>query len=589
MSRLLLGVVLLLCSLSSCDFMRARDLHAKFGHPINKKTDQIYVEEQQVDAFVPEEFNETTRLYYLCKTWGFAKYYHNNLNAKLAPVDSVLFKSIPKVIASSNKEEFNDVLLNEVVNAIQYAPLKGENPHPDVQLYSLINNDWFKDSLVLNATLGERLDEMFAKYSGNERQTAFRFARNKTSTGVVRECNEKKYSGIENESVRLLGLFRYWNRMNYFYPLKGMIKENWDKLLYEAIPEFRAANTAEAYHLAIHKLTCKLQDTHTAHSVSTDTTLFGFYYPGFQITSIDDKFVVNETMDTDIWNCGIKVGDIMLDIDGRNPQHWFDSLQGYISGSTPEKNIEIVCKLMLESEDSIANYTVLRDKDTLTFRAHNVNAMHPPKGLRERYLEKQDKQLYSWINDSVAYLNLKFATYDNFEENYEPLKSASTIIIDLRNYPDNLASGKFVDAFVPPGSTFAKVTYADTDFPGMLRVTNSSNTIGNEDCFKGNIIILVSEKTRSYSEYITMMFQANSKTIVVGSPTSGSDGNSSRFYFPGKVHSYYTGIGIYYPDMTPTQCEGVRIDHIVRPTFNSIVNNQDLVKEKAIEIATKRI
>lgn len=66
--------------------------------------------------------------------------------------------------------------------------------------------------------------------------------------------------------------------------------------------------------------------------------------------------------------------------------------------------------------------------------------------------------------------------------------------------------------------------------------------------YKGRIIILVNEWTRSFSEYLTMALQVNPRSITVGNSTSGSDGNVSLFTFPGKVLTTYSGIGIYYPD-----------------------------------------
>jgi hypothetical protein len=85
-----------------------------------------------------------------------------------------------------------------------------------------------------------------------------------------------------------------------------------------------------------------------------------------------------------------------------------------------------------------------------------------------------------------------------------------------------------------------------------------------------------------------MALQANPKTITVGNYSSGADGNVTFFEFPGGVKTFFSGIGIYYPDLTPTQRVGVRIDHIAEPTIESIKNNIDVAYEKAINIARQR-
>jgi hypothetical protein len=48
-------------------------------------------------------------------------------------------------------------------------------------------------------------------------------------------------------------------------------------------------------------------------------------------------------------------------------------------------------------------------------------------------------------------------------------------------------------------------------------------------------------------------------------------------------------IGIYYPDMVPTQRRGVKIDYIVEPTIPSVINEVDLIMEKAIQLANKKL
>ena len=194
--------------------------------------------------------------------------------------------------------------------------------------------------------------------------------------------------------------------------------------------------------------------------------------------------------------------------------------------------------------------------------------------------------MYHWVNDSIAYLNLRSASVDNIYDNYDAIKTASAIILDLRSYPYTDIISPLTKMFVPPNSFFAYSTYSDTRFPGMLRYHRSSSSkIGSENYYKGRIIILVNEWTRSFSEYLTMALQVNPRSITVGNSTSGSDGNVSLFTFPGKVLTTYSGIGIYYPDFSPTQRVGVRIDCIAEPSIQSIKDRIDVAYERAVIIA----
>jgi hypothetical protein len=82
-----------------------------------------------------------------------------------------------------------------------------------------------------------------------------------------------------------------------------------------------------------------------------------------------------------------------------------------------------------------------------------------------------------------------------------------------------------------------------------------------------------------------MSLQPTPKTITVGSSSSGADGNINELKFPGNVQTIYTGIGIYYPDLNPTQRVGVKIDYIAEPTVESIKNGIDVALEKAITLS----
>src|SRR5690606_2032831 len=101
------------------------------------------------------------------------------------------------------------------------------------------------------------------------------------------------------------------------------------------------------------------------------------------------------------------------------------------------------------------------------------------------------KPRFKFITDSVAYLNLASTTSDNFERNFEPIRNAKAIILDLRCYPETQLAFDLSDNFVPPDSYFAHVTYVDARFPGMLRYHLSSGKVGAKQYYKGRVLVLV--------------------------------------------------------------------------------------------------
>jgi C-terminal processing protease CtpA/Prc len=100
--------------------------------------------------------------------------------------------------------------------------------------------------------------------------------------------------------------------------------------------------------------------------------------------------------------------------------------------------------------------------------------------------------------------------------------------------------------------------------------------------YTGKIIILVDEMTQSQAEATTMVFRIALGAVVIGSTTAGADGNVSAFPLPGGLRTMISGIGVFYPDRTPTQRVGIVPDIKVTPTVSGIRDGRDELLEVAL-------
>jgi hypothetical protein len=68
--------------------------------------------------------------------------------------------------------------------------------------------------------------------------------------------NENPYPGMkfDDTGYRLLGLFRYWNIIEYYYPYKDVIGEDWDQVLLEFIPKIIHGSDYESYLMTISEI-----------------------------------------------------------------------------------------------------------------------------------------------------------------------------------------------------------------------------------------------------------------------------------------------------------------------------------------------
>ena len=79
-----------------------------------------------------------------------------------------------------------------------------------------------------------------------------------------------------------------------------------------------------------------------------------------------------------------------------------------------------------------------------------------------------------------------------------------------------------------------------------------------------------------------MALRTGPQAVVVGSTTAGADGNVSPIPLPGGLRTLISGIGVFYPDKTPTQRVGIVPDLVVTPTIQGIREGRDEVLEVAL-------
>ena len=210
----------------------------------------------QVDAS-----QETRNLAKLCKVWGYVKYYHPAFLFGNSDWDAELLALIPKVSAAENSEAVNAVL-HEWFTGLGEVDYKTRVPQSDsVSEASVQECDLFwckdetylgealvKDLALLPTTLPTKLDRSNAPVDFDQ-------------IGVPDFSNEPEHEyDYTDQSFRLLGLFRLWNSLEYYYPYLHLMDEDWDTVLLETIPMMQDADDQRSYEAALWYAAGKLQD-----------------------------------------------------------------------------------------------------------------------------------------------------------------------------------------------------------------------------------------------------------------------------------------------------------------------------------------
>ena len=79
-----------------------------------------------------------------------------------------------------------------------------------------------------------------------------------------------------------------------------------------------------------------------------------------------------------------------------------------------------------------------------------------------------------------------------------------------------------------------------------------------------------------------MALQTIPGAVTIGSQTAGGDGVQTLITVGNKMALSYSGYGIFYPDKTPTQRRGVRIDIEAKKTATTMIKGKDVALERAV-------
>ncbi|TAL67759.1 MAG: T9SS type A sorting domain-containing protein [Bacteroidetes bacterium] len=516
--------------------------------------------------------DNTQKMYYLCKVWGFLKYFHSEVAKGTKNWDSVLIKTIPFAENAVSEAEFTSVLLNMISKAGPMAV--PTTPPPEIEDSLKINLDlsWFND-VILSAEVKAELDTVMSRFREHDNY----YIKPYPGAGNPLLTTDTAFTGLPrypNKEIRLDALFRYWNIINYFYPYKYQMDRNWDSTLTRMIPVFINATGELEYDLAILELATYINDSH-AFVIGNGLRIWdGTNYPPFTISFIENETVITKLHDN---STTARIGDIIRKIDGVEIQVFRDSLRKYTIGSNEAAINRNINSSLLAGEYGFARMTV---ENTDSTRDVNFTRNDAP------YIDST--QIWRIIeNTNIGYVDMGRLIPDSVASMFKDLWNTRAIIFDIRNYPQNTIF-TIIDYLTATPIEFVKFTSPYISYPGVL--TAFKITLGGEtpqpELYKGDITILFNEEAQSHSEYTCMIFDYFDKTYKIGSQTAGADGNVSFMYLPGIITAYFTGLGVFYPDGRETQRVGIIPDMEVKPTINGIREGRDEVLDAAIKRIT---
>jgi C-terminal processing protease CtpA/Prc len=392
---------------------------------------------------------------------------------------------------------------------------------------------------------------------------------------------ERSYDEMQPPDVnyRLLALFRFWSIIDRFYPFKSQIPD-WDRMLHDFIPRFIAADDADQYGLALRELSARVEDSHAALIASNGFRLFSAEWPlPFAVRPIEGQYVITTVADGEL---PVKVGDVLVSVDGEPIQQRVQRLWKYIPSSTDAaRRLRVANGALWGPKGSVARLEIRSAGGTSTVSVARVERFEPPQATTG--------PTYRLLAGNVGYVDLTRLDPLEVDAMFEALSKTKALIFDMRGHPKGtgwLIAARLNTRHATTGAIFRRPEFSgatpfDQQSGGFFFDQPMPTT--DKPLYQGKTVMLIDERAVSEAEWTALFFEAANGTAFIGTPTAGAVGDPASFMLPGGFRFLFTGHDVRHADGRPVQNLGIQPTVSVAPTIAGIRAGRDEVLDRAIE------
>ena len=415
------------------------------------------------------------------------------------------------------------------------------------------------------------------------------------ATGQVAQ-KDQPYADMvfPNNEYRLLALFRYWNVINYFFPYKHLIGDSWETVLQRYIPKFEANKDAVDYQLTVRELVTEMHDSHGGvRNANAASEKFGTHIPPVLMGYIEEKSVVTKVLDD---KSPIKVGDVVLAVDGEPVEKRREFLARYSAASTPQWSMRNVNgRLLLGPKDSVAKLKVQNSAgETRDVELPRTQPITDPKLFQ---LLERSTPVMQVLPSGFGYADLDRLQAGEVDKMFETIKGTPAVIFDMRGYPNGtawsiaprLTEKKNVVAALFSRPILQATDLTDSELDDSARYSFAQRIPERQgDVYKGKVVVLINEDAISQAEHTCLFFEAATDVTFIGTPTAGANGDVTVMVLPGNLIVSFSGHDVRHADGRQLQRVGIQPTIKATPTIRGLIDGRDEILEAAIKFLQGR-
>jgi C-terminal processing protease CtpA/Prc len=377
---------------------------------------------------------------------------------------------------------------------------------------------------------------------------------------------------------RQLAAIRQWNVIRLFYPYLDLLDGAWDGSLARFLPRFENARNAREYTEAVLAMEALVKDGHTVVSGDATKEIFGGGVPPpFEPLEVEGKPVVL-SVGTEASAAGLTPGDVIETVDGEPIAERIARIDPFVTASTPNA-------LALRR---VVTALLGPDSSTVTLRVNggsgskDVTLRRTVAALAAMHVEPEP---YRILPGNVGYVLLPRLQPDEVAPMFDALQNTRAIVFDLRGYPNGTIwtiAPRLNTRHARVGAIFER-PLVSSGGPARYKFEQEIAPYDGP-LYRGRTVTLIDERAQSHAEHTALFLEAANGTTFVGSPTSGANGDVTRFTLPGGITVMFTGHDVRHADGRRLQRVGIQPDVVVRPTIAGLRAGRDEVLERALAL-----
>jgi carboxyl-terminal processing protease len=347
-----------------------------------------------------------------------------------------------------------------------------------------------------------------------------------------------------------------------------------------------------AFSLRVMRFVAQLDNGHTGF---LDPALDGLPL-GMAIRPIEGHWTVISSDVPDL-----RAGDVILDIEGKAMETWYDELAPYTVGSPQSRTVQFGSRNMIFPA---LLGLFLPDRYTVTYQ--DAGDTRHTQTIDRAALPGEAAQVSTegrWLDERMACIRIPSFLAPQFQtdaiEYVKRYAEAACLIIDVRGNSGGSTPGVLIQALMnrpyrwwAESSPLCAGMLSQQGQPGASGplaytqlFTRPPATAPDPEAYRGHLLILVDRATWSAAEDFAMPFKDNGRATLIGETTGGSTGQPYYHFFDNGLAFAIGSKRACMPDGTKFEGVGIAPDIHVERRREDLYAGRDRVLEAAIALS----